>query len=45
MEEYTLDDYINLLALKNQLINAKLNVLMKDYNENNKTYHIKFSNL
>ena len=34
MEEYTLDDYINLLALKNQLINAKLNVLMKDYNEN-----------
>lgn len=31
MEEYTLDDYINLLALKNQLINAKLSTLMKDY--------------
>lgn len=34
MEEYTLDDYINLLALKNQLINAKLSTLMKDYKEN-----------
>ena len=33
MEEYTLDDYINLVALKNQLINAKLSVLLKDYNE------------
>lgn len=33
MEEYTLDDYINLLALKNQLINAKLSTLMKDYKE------------
>ena len=34
MDEYTLDDYINLLALKNQLINAKLSTLMKDYKEN-----------
>ena len=34
MEEYTLDDYINLLALKNQLINGKLSTLMKDYKEN-----------
>lgn len=33
MEEYTLDDYINLVALKNQLINAKLSVLLKDYND------------
>lgn len=31
MEEYTVDDYINLLALKNQLINAKLSTLMQDY--------------
>ena len=28
---YSVDDYINLLALKNQLINAKLSVLMEDY--------------
>lgn len=34
MEEYSVDDYINLLALKNQLINAKLSTLMKDYEEN-----------
>ena len=33
MEEYDLDDYINLLALKNQLINADLKTLMKDYQE------------
>lgn len=34
MEEHNVDDYINLLALKNQLINADLKTLMKDYEEN-----------
>lgn len=31
--EYDLDDYINLLALKNQLVNADVKVLVKDYKE------------
>ena len=39
--DYCLDDYINLLALKNQLINAKLSVLMKDY-ENDYLLYLQF---
>ncbi len=38
MEEYDIDDYINLLALKNQLINANLNVLIEDYKKDFNLY-------
>lgn len=43
MDEYDLDDYINLLALKNQLINAKLSTLTKDY-ESDYNLYIQFLN-